>query len=504
MYVSPPQLTPRPLRGSTGTARRAGAITGVVVSIIAASLAAPTALAAEVAPGLFSTSVTPTVKAVQSKKTAEIGVRITATSDGTISALQIYRSKRQRNKQLVGSLWTSSGDRIARATFASSSRVGWQNAKLKTPVAVKAGEVFTVSYLAKGGHYPATPGMFSRNYRHGGLMVAQNGSVRTYTSRSRMPSGSVARGRSFLVDVAFTPTGGSTVAAEPTPTPTPVVTPTPTPTPVVTPTPTPSSPTASQTPTAPAAGSGGIPAGFPNANTTGVRAGVTLTDSGSITVNTSGTVIEGLRVNGTITVNAANVVIRDTLIRGGGNGYPIRLTDGAQNVLIEYVEVDNLDSTGIGIYFNGGSGRVRYTDIHSAEDGIRLGGAGDIIVEYSYIHDLFRQPDGHHDTIQIRSGDNVTIRGNSLLPYVATTKDPMNAAIQVGSLTGSPLRNFTVTGNYMDGGNFTINGGDSSNIASGSFTRNAFGTHYRYGVRTALGSATWSGNTWASTGAIIP
>ena len=207
-----------------------------------------------------------------------------------------------------------------------------------------------------------------------------------------------------------------------------------------------------------------------------------------------GTIIEGLLVNGTITVNADNVVIRDTVIRGGGNGYPIRVNRGVKNTLIEYVEIDNLGSTGIGIFFNGGSGRVRYADIHSAEDGIRIEADG-VVVEHSYIHDLHRVSGGHHDSIQIRSGNSVTIHGNTLLAYVDRTNDPMNAAIQVGSLTGSALQNFTVTDNFMNGGNYTLNGGQDSYIRSGSFVGNVFGTDYRYGVRTSLDNVSWTNNT---------
>ena len=70
-------------------------------------------------------------------------------------------------------------------------------------------------------------------------------------------------------------------------------------------------------------------------------------------------------------------------------------------------------------------------------------------------------PVGHHDSLQIRRGDNVTIRGNNFQAYKASTDDPMNAAIQMGSLLGTnPISNFLVEGNLMNGGNFTINGGN--------------------------------------------
>lgn len=61
----------------------------------------------------------------------------------------------------------------------------------------------------------------------------------------------------------------------------------------------------------------------PDYGDVGVPAGTTLTNSGAITVNTPGTVIEALNItcSGTcITINADNVTIRNTRITGTGGG----------------------------------------------------------------------------------------------------------------------------------------------------------------------------------------
>lgn len=498
-------LPPHPGVSAPAFPRRASRWLGLAivaaVALLASTLTSVPAQAAQPSSGLISDSAKPNVKAVASKKSAAIGVKFRPSKDGKITAVQFYRGPRQKNKEFVASVWSASGKRLAKVKLKKSSRVGWQTAKLASPVSVKAGKTYTVSYLAKGGRYPVAYGTFKKTYRRANLTVPKNGAVRTYTKKSVRPTKSVAKGAHFLVDVVFKP-NTKVLAPAPKPTPAPT-TPAPKPSPT-TPAPAPTTPaptTPAPTPPAPSApavaerpvGSDGVPRGFPNAATTGVRAGVSLKDSGSITVTEPGTVIEGLRVSGTITISADNVVVRDTLVRGGGDGYPIRVTRGVKNALIEHVELDNENSTGIGIFFNGGSGRVRHANIHSAEDGIRIQ-ADDVIVENSYIHDLHRVSGGHHDSIQIRSGNNVTIRGNSLVAYVSRTGDPMNAAIQVGSLTGSALQNFNVVDNFMNGGNYTINGGKLSYIASGSFTGNVFGTDYRYGIRTSLGGVPWSNN----------
>lgn len=205
-----------------------------------------------------------------------------------------------------------------------------------------------------------------------------------------------------------------------------------------------------------------------------------LTPSESVLVTEDDTVIDGLHVSGRITIEADNVTIRNTLVQTDTTLYPIRVEDDTTGTLIEDVEVDNLGGAGIGIFLSG-SGTIRRVNIHSAGDGIRIQ-SDDVIIEDSYIHDLRRHPGGHHDTIQIRNGDNVTIRGNTLLAYKESTDDPMNAAIQLGSLLGDDwVTDLVVVGNYMDGGSYTINGG--LDIAESEFYGdNRFGRNFRFGA----------------------
>ncbi len=274
----------------------------------------------------------------------------------------------------------------------------------------------------------------------------------------------------------------------------PVTSPTPTPTPTPSPTPTPT-PSPAPEPAAPEF------SGFPDASNTGVPEGVELQSSGSINVTQDGAVIDAMHVRGEITVSANNVTIRNTLIQSNTPAYPIKVTSGVTGTLIERVEVDNMNGTGIGIYFAGGSGTVRYADIHSAEDGVRVE-ADDVTVEYSYIHDLARHEGGHHDSIQIRRGDDITLRGNNLQIYVASTDDPMNAALQIGSLIGTnQISNLRVVDNLMNGGNFTINGGGRGEVDSAVYSGNRFGRDFRYGVAGNLENSVWDDtNVWHDTG----
>ena len=239
---------------------------------------------------------------------------------------------------------------------------------------------------------------------------------------------------------------------------------------------------------------------FPSADTTGVPEGVRLSPSESVTVTEDGAVLDGLHVRGRIVVEADDVVIRNTLVESDTSLAPLHVARDTTGTLIEDVEVDNQGGTGIGIFLQG-SATVSRVDVHSAEDGIRIN-ADDVLVEDSYIHDLSRLPDGHHDCIQIRSGDAVTIRGNSLQAYVAAEDDPMNAAVQIGSLSGEDqISELQVVANLMNGGNYTVNGGGRDEVESARYAENRFGRDFRFGVVGNLQNSVWEdSNVWHDTG----
>ncbi|WEV76940.1 right-handed parallel beta-helix repeat-containing protein [Janibacter cremeus] len=225
-----------------------------------------------------------------------------------------------------------------------------------------------------------------------------------------------------------------------------------------------------------------------------------MTRTDTLTITKDGTVVDGRRVDGRILIEADDVTIRNTLVRTRTSLYPIHVANDTTGALIEDVEVDNRGGTGIGVYFQG-SGTLRGADVHSASDGIRIE-ADDVTIADSFIHDLRRQPDGHHDTIQLRSGDDVTITGNTLQPYEEATDDPMNAAIQIGSLSGDDrITNLVVSKNLMNGGNHTINGGGRGEVESARYSGNEFGRDCRYGPAGNIENSVWEDtNVWHDTG----
>ncbi len=240
-----------------------------------------------------------------------------------------------------------------------------------------------------------------------------------------------------------------------TPTPTPS-SPSPTPTtasssPTKSTTPAPTSTTPKPTPTpTPTLTTPAPPAnGFPSTSTTGVPAGTALTNSGSLTVTTAGTVINALNINGTLDINASNVTIQNTRITGS-NFAIIRIKFGVTGVKIINVEVNGKGVSGaegsIGIY---GPANIYNSNIYGVENGI-VPDSGAVIMG-NYIHDLGAPGAPHYDGIQMDGGlSNITVTGNTVLNSFGQT-----SAVMIDNYFGS-ISNISVTNNLLGGGGYTV------------------------------------------------
>ncbi|PJI94099.1 Ig-like domain-containing protein [Luteimicrobium subarcticum] len=82
----------------------------------------------------------------------ELGLRFTPDSDGYVTGVRFYKSRFNLGTH-VGSLWSSDGQLIARATFADESDTGWQTVAFSSPAAVTAGTSYVVSYSDPRGQY---------------------------------------------------------------------------------------------------------------------------------------------------------------------------------------------------------------------------------------------------------------------------------------------------------------------------------------------------------------
>ena len=230
------------------------------------------------------------------------------------------------------------------------------------------------------------------------------------------------------------------------------------------------------------------PAGvYPDANSTGVPVGAVLVAStSSITTSAAGQIIELKAHTGTITVNHANVIIRKCRFTSGA---AITIRNNSTNLLIEDCEFDTPASAGPIVAYNNYT--IRRCDMHGMTEGPRISGSN-VVIEDSFLHHMRPYASNHADAIQQVSGSSCRISRCNLQPYNPTTGDFNNAGFQFGDDQGS-TRGTIVEDCYMNGGNYTVNGGGAgTTTATASFARNKFGHDHRYGIKANLGpGVTW-------------
>ncbi|WP_208245409.1 DUF4082 domain-containing protein (plasmid) [Rhizobium sp. T1470] len=134
----------------------------------------------------------------------EVGMKFQSSVAGTVTGVRYYKSDLNIGPH-SGSLWSSTGTRLATVTFTNESGVGWQAASFSNPVAITAGTTYVVSYHTNYGHYTATGNYFASPVTNGPLTAPTNAGVYTYNSASVFPS-STFNGENYWVDVLFNPT----------------------------------------------------------------------------------------------------------------------------------------------------------------------------------------------------------------------------------------------------------------------------------------------------------
>ncbi|MGY3290086.1 hypothetical protein ACVWWP_003153 [Bradyrhizobium sp. LM3.6] len=225
---------------------------------------------------------------------------------------------------------------------------------------------------------------------------------------------------------------------------------------------------------------------WPDATNTGVSAGVTLTPSGGMEINTPGAVISGLDITGMVVINAPNVTLKDCKISGDG-WTVVRVASGITGAVIENCDINGMGTGGQGIT---GQGTFLNNNIHGCGDGIGVGG-DNTVIQNNYIHDMQGTSDSHFDGIQA-DGDlsNLTISHNTVI-----NEHTQTGAIMLDNYWG-PIDNVKIDNNLLVGGGYTTylnevangqpGGGAVTNV---SYTNNHIGGGYwgDLDLRTELG-----------------
>lgn len=255
-----------------------------------------------------------------------------------------------------------------------------------------------------------------------------------------------------------------------------------------------------------------VTTGFPDSSNTGVPAGTTLTAyTGPSNITTPNTVIDSKTI-GCIQVSASGVVIRNSRITcaSGAAVYvdDRSFTDTATPLLLEDVEINcqNSNTTGVGE----ADVTVRRANIHGCENGFDIN--QNMLIEDSYIHDLYNGGGAHMDGAQLASGHwngssypccalNVTIRHNTIYAV-----DPAGAfgTSAIISNSGGDV-NVLIEHNLMAGGAFTLYCEQHAKGTNYRVIDNHFSTRFKstvgfFGPSTDCSDEVQSGNVIHETG----
>ena len=103
----------------------------------------------------------------------ELGVKFRATTNGFITGIRYYKPAESTGTH-VGSIWSSTGTRLANVTFTGETASGWQQATLPSPVAVTAGTTYIASYFTPT-RYAVSSNYFTTATTRGPLTALANG-----------------------------------------------------------------------------------------------------------------------------------------------------------------------------------------------------------------------------------------------------------------------------------------------------------------------------------------
>jgi hypothetical protein len=197
----------RRARRSAMRARGPRAVLALAVAAMSAvTLAGPAAADPAGCPcSLWAPDDAPAIVAFDDGQPVELGVQFTVDEAAPITGLRFYKADTNTGTH-VGSLWSTDGTLLARATFTDETASGWQQVSFATPVDATPGTRYVASYHAPAGHYSVDIGYFAGGPHDRGILhapgadpSAPNG-LFVYTPEPAFPTGTF-NANNYWVDV---------------------------------------------------------------------------------------------------------------------------------------------------------------------------------------------------------------------------------------------------------------------------------------------------------------
>ena len=165
---------------------------------------------------VFQPSTVPQIALENDGSAISLGMKFRTSQNGFITGVRYYKGAGTTGTH-TGTLWSSTGTRLAEVVFNNETASGWQQAMFSSPVAVNANTTYVVSYHSSSGDYCSSNPYFTTAVINGPLRGLANGEdgtngVYLYSSTPSFPTSNYGSS-SYFVDVVFT---GTTDTAPPT------------------------------------------------------------------------------------------------------------------------------------------------------------------------------------------------------------------------------------------------------------------------------------------------
>ncbi|MGF9764639.1 N,N-dimethylformamidase beta subunit family domain-containing protein, partial [Microvirga sp. 0TCS3.31] len=157
---------------------------------------------------LFPTSATPPNVAQLDPKAIELGMKFQSSVAGTVTGVRFFKNDLTIGTH-TGTLWSSTGTKLASATFTNETGNGWQAVSFSNPVAITPNTTYVVSYYAPYGYYTSQTNGFASAVTNGPITAPTGAGVYVYSSTSAFPT-SVYKNENYWVDVLFNPSTSTT------------------------------------------------------------------------------------------------------------------------------------------------------------------------------------------------------------------------------------------------------------------------------------------------------
>ena len=154
---------------------------------------------------LFSAATVPTTVSTNDSGSYELGVQFTSSVNGTVTAVKFYKGAGNGGTH-PGSLWSSTGTRLATGTFSAETATGWQTLTFATPVPITAGTTYVASYTDPQGFYSSDSGYFEQGAAVSSPLTAPSSASLgngVYSVGPGFPTNTF-RGGNYWVDVVVT------------------------------------------------------------------------------------------------------------------------------------------------------------------------------------------------------------------------------------------------------------------------------------------------------------